>query len=288
MTSAEVAIVYDWENAWAIEGSSGPRLTGMDYLGTCRAHYAPFWQAGVPVDVVASEGDFGRYRLVVAPMLYLVKPGVAERLEAFVQGGGLLVTTYWTGIVDENDRCFGGGFPGPLRKVLGIWSEEIDALRPGVTNAVEGVAANPLGLTGPYEARELCDLIHAETADVLATYAADFYAGRPAVTRNRLGAGEAYYVASRNDDAFLRDFLGAAMRRAGIAPYAPGGLPEGVTVRRRVGEGGGTRFLMNCSGEIRRFTDPELGPTTLEPYEVRVVAEAKPSTPTALAAAGER
>ena len=65
-------------------------------------------------------------------------------------------------------------FPGPLRKLLGIWAEEIDCLNDGERNLVQGLAGNEGGLQGPYQVRHLCELIHAETAQPLATYRDDF------------------------------------------------------------------------------------------------------------------
>jgi beta-galactosidase len=271
-TESQVAILYDWENAWAVEDAVGPRAKGKDYLATCRAHYTPLWEAGVAVDLVTSESDFTPYRLLVAPMLYMVKPGVAERIEAFVRDGGTFVTTYWTGIVDENDRCFQGGFPGPLRKVLGIWSEEIDALRDNQANSVEFVLGNDLGLKGSYPARTLCDLIHSETADVLATYGSDFYIGRPALTRNRLGQGEAYYIASRNDKEFTNALLQALIPRAAIEPCLTDPLPKGVTARRR----GDHLFVMNCTAQPQAIESAEHGLITLAPYEVHGIPTPTP------------
>ena len=131
--------------------------------------------------------DISKYDLVVAPMLYMVRPKVAERINEFVKKGGTFVTTYWSGIVDENDLCFLGGFPGPLREVTGIWSEEIDSLYDNETNQVEFIANNKENLKGTYEVKDYCDLIHAETAEVLAVYKKDFYADMPAVTVNKYG-----------------------------------------------------------------------------------------------------
>ena len=125
---AQTALIFDWENRWAVKDSQGPRNMGIKYEQTVLSHYRAFWEQGVPVDVIDMDCDFSKYKLVVAPMLYLVRPGVGERIEQFVANGGTFVTTYWSGIVDENDLCFQGGFPGPLRKTLGIWSEEIDGL----------------------------------------------------------------------------------------------------------------------------------------------------------------
>ena len=202
----QTAIIYDWENRWAIDDSHCLLRDRKDYLPTCQAHYMPFWKKGVPVDIIDMDCDFSRYKLLIAPMLYMVRPGVAERIEKFVEEGGVFVTTYWSGIVNENDLCFLGGFPGPLRKVTGIWSEEIDALYPKDENYVIFNENNPLGLNKEYRVKELCDLIHAETAEVLAVYKDDFYAGRPALTVNSYGKGKAYYIAFRNNDDFLVDF----------------------------------------------------------------------------------
>ena len=123
----------------------GTAREGKDYLPTVLRHYRQFWQRGIPVDVIDMEQDLSSYKLVIAPMLYMVRPGVAERIEAFVQAGGTFVATYWSGIVDETDLCFLGGFPGPLRSVLGIWDEEIDALYDGQTNSVVPAAGNKPG-----------------------------------------------------------------------------------------------------------------------------------------------
>jgi beta-galactosidase len=119
----EAAIIYDWENRWAIDNFSGFNVRQRDYEGECRRHYRYFWQSGIPVDIIGMEDDFSKYKLLIAPMLYMLKPGVAERAETFTLAGGTLVCTFLTGLVDENDLCFLGGFPGPLRKTLGIWSE---------------------------------------------------------------------------------------------------------------------------------------------------------------------
>ncbi len=241
----EVAIVYDWENMWAVNDAQGPRQGDKGYLRDCKDHYRPFWRRGIPVDIIDMEQDLGRYRLLIAPMLYMVRPGVAERIAAFVRGGGTFVATYWSGIVDQNDLVFLGGFPGPLREVLGIWAEEIDALYEGDENAVLTMAGNAPGLEGPYVARELCDLILAEGAEVLATYGADFYAGRPALTVNRFGDGQAYYIASRNDERFLGDFYGALSAGLGLLRTLPGELPAGVSAQLRSDGEHCYRFVMN-------------------------------------------
>lgn len=281
----EAAVVFDWENRWALDDAQGPRRE-KGYDSACLQHYRPFWKLGIPCNVIESGCDFSKYRLLIAPMLYMVKPGVAERLEAFVREGGTLVTTYWSGIVNENDLCFLGGFPGPLRNLLGIWAEEIDALYPGEIQAVVPVAGNSLGLSGSFEARDLCELVHLEGAEMLATYGTDFYAGRPALTENRFGNGSAFYIASRNDDTFTDALITALAGRLGLRHAIAAALPEGVTAQLRTDGEKDFVFLLNfqshpetlaLAGET--FSDMLTGARvsgelTLPPLGVRVLQRA--------------
>ncbi len=109
--------------------------------------------------------------------------------------------------MDENDRVVLGGYPAELRKVLGIWAEKIDALFPITHNKI--VMKKNLGsLSGSFRCSLLCDLIHAEGAEVLAEYGSDFYAGRPVLTRNRFGRGTAWYVATDPEPSFLDGLIG--------------------------------------------------------------------------------
>lgn len=258
----EVAIIFDTENRWAVKDAQGPRNVGVHYERTIKEHYRAFWDQGIPVDVIGMDRDLSQYKVVVAPMLYMVREGVGERIEQFVQAGGTFVSTYWSGIVNETDLCFLDGFPGPLRKTLGIWSEEIDGLNDGQTNAVKMLADNSLGFTGQFEAKELCDLIHLEGAQALATYQDDFYAGRPALTVNQFGKGEAYYIASRNDENFTTQFYNQLIKKAGITRVIDRELPKGVTAQIRSDQENDYVFVMNFTAadqivelDNREYTD---------------------------------
>jgi beta-galactosidase len=250
---AKVAVLFDWENAWAIQDSQGPLNDGRKaYERTCKDHYRALWKRGIAVDVIDEDQPLEGYRLVVAPMLYLVKPGLAGRLERFVSGGGTLVGTYWSGLVDEHDLCFLGGFPGPLRALLGIRSEEIDALYPEQRNRIAMSRRNALGLAGSFEVRDLCDLVHLETAEALATYEQDFYAGRPAVTVNKLGDGRAFYLAARTEERFLDLFYGKVVEEQGLPRAIEAELPEGVSATSRSDEKTTFLFVMNFAPDGRR------------------------------------
>ncbi len=244
----EVAILYDWENRWAIEDMHG---LGRDverrgYFQTALSCYQPFWTRGIPVDIIAEEDNFSSYRLIVAPMLYMLKPGVAERLRRFVENGGTLVTTYWSGVVNDTDLCFLGGWPGDgLRELVGVWDEETDTLTLDDHNSLVAAPGNELGLNGSYSIKDYCALIHAEGARVLATYGSDFYAGRPALTVNDFGKGQAYYIAARADETFLNDFFGTLASRLALQPALPVDLPVGVTATLRGDDQRRFIFVMN-------------------------------------------
>jgi beta-galactosidase len=256
----EAAILYDWENRWAIEGMQALGNDRRNYPETVMAHYLPFWKRGIPVDVIAEEADFNAYRLIVAPMLYLLKPGVAGRLAHFVAAGGTLVGTYWSGIADENDLVFLGGWPGDgLMEVFGIWDEETDTLTAAERNPVVMSEGNELGLSGSYEGRDYFALVHLRGGRQLAIFGSDFYAGRPALTVNDYGRGQAYYVASRNEERFLDDFLGALARKLGLRRALPVDLPEGVTAQLRCDESHRYIFVMNFNPAPVKVTLGEAG-----------------------------
>lgn len=244
-SAAQIGIIYDWENRWALDLSSGPTVA-LDYVKEIHSYYDALYQQNIEADMIGVEEDLTKYKIVIAPVLYMIKPGFAAKVEAFVQAGGTFITTYFSGIVNENDLVTVGGYPGELRKVLGIWAEEIDALLPDMRNEI--VMNQEWGqLNRSYSCGLLCDLIHSEGAEVLAQYGTDFYKGMPALTVNRFGEGKAYYVATSPDAAFLRAFLATVSAENGIAPLVS--APEGIESVQRVKEGVSYLFLLNHSAE---------------------------------------
>ena len=243
----DAAILYDWQNRWAVDDAQALGREKKKYEETCKSHYRPFWKMGVPADIIGEDDDFLRYRLVAAPMLYMIRPGVAGRLETFVKQGGTLVVTYWSGLVNENDLCWLGGFPGPLRKAAGVWAEETDTLWDADQNSMEIAKDAPLGLKGSYRIFDVCDLIHPEGSRVLATYGRDFYKGRPALTVHPFGKGEVYYIAARTEERFLDDFYAGLVRKLRLKSALGTPLPEGVTAQLREGDAADYVFLMNFS-----------------------------------------
>lgn len=219
---SKVAIVFDWENRMAIDVFNGFNNEEKNYADVCVKHYIPFWENGVNVDVIDSNADFSEYELVVMPMLYMVKQGVEEKIEEYVKNGGNAVMTYLSGMVDENDLCYMGGFPcGKLKDVFGIWNEETDSFY-----KVQKIT-NSIGYKGEfYSAEDMCAIVHLQGAEAICTYNKDFYASSPAVCVNKYGKGRAYYIAMRDKNgaflkAFYRDLIDELKieRSADVADY---------------------------------------------------------------------
>lgn len=253
------AIIFDWENWWAVEDTQGPRLD-LDYVECVLSHYRAFWEKGIEADLIGMDEKLDGYQLVAAPLNYMYKSGYAEKVREFVAGGGTFVTTYFSGMVNDTDLCFVGHHP--LEDVLGVVQEEIDAPSEDFENQFSYGDAE-------YPARRMCEVVHAkEGTEVLSVYERDFYAGCPVVTRNHFGNGEAYYLAAESDISFLRAFYGDMFKRAGLKNALGTELPYGVTVTERAGTDGDGRdlvFVMNfknepvCVGGAGKWTDAESG-----------------------------
>lgn len=245
-TPAKAAILFDWNNWWALELSSGPSKD-MDYLKTVSLYYETLFRQNIAVDFLPYDAELTDYRLVIAPMLYMTKEGVAERLERFVREGGTLVTTVMSGLVDENDRCVFGSYPGKLKDTLGIWVEETDALRPYEKNSMKTEDAAGMSKE-EYDCGFLCDIIHPEGgAQVLARYGADFYAGVPCLTVNDFGEGKAYYIGTQPEQAFLEEFVRNICAVSGLKPLYE--AKEGVEMTLRVSEKAEVVFVINHNRE---------------------------------------
>lgn len=244
VAEAETAILFDWENWWAVEYSSGPSVR-MNYHEEVLKYYTALHEQNISVDIIGEESDLSSYKVVIAPILYMTKPGADERIRAFVQNGGTFVTTYFSGYVDENDLVIIGGYPGRLRDILGIWVEESDALPPQKCNHFVYKGQE-------YPAELLCDIMHLEGAESLAEYQEDFYAGTPVVTRNSFGEGQAYYVGTSSEKDFYKKLIQDISREQKVKPAAE--APEGVEAVKRVREGEEYLFVLNHNEEERELT----------------------------------
>lgn len=254
-TPARVAILFDWDNYWALEYTSGPNVD-LYYVNQIQKYYNTLYRQNVAVDIVHMDSDFEQYDVLLAPVLYMVKEGISEKIESFVSNGGQFLTTFMSGIVDQSDNVHLGGYPGPLRKLAGIWVEEIDALAPTDMNQLRTVN-NKLPKES-YSGSLVSDLIHLEGAEAYAVYDSKFYAGMPAVTRNQFGEGQAWYVGTDGEEDLLNDVIDQILEVAGIDGY--GIQPEGVEITKRVKGEQSFIFVLN------HYDTPATAKTSFEGY----------------------
>jgi beta-galactosidase len=238
--NARVAIIFDWHNWWAIELDSKPNWD-LKYYDQVMNFYKPLFQENIAVDFVQPEADLSGYDIVIAPTLYMLKKEAVSNLEAYVENGGTFIVSFFSGIVDENDRIHLGGYPAPLRKLLGICVEEFDPMVEGQTGSM--LVSGLDGVRGEVSCGFWADIIRLEGAETVAAFTSDFYAGSPAVTVNSFGKGKAYYVGTQADETFYRLLANKVLKDAGVT--APLRAPEGVEVSVREKDGSQYIFVLN-------------------------------------------
>lgn len=256
---AEAALIYDVENSWALHEAQGPRNDGIYYHETAMKAYNAMKRLGVNVDVISAAQDLSSYKLVAVPMLYMFREGIGERLKEFVSRGGSLLLTYWSGVVDENDRCFLGKTPYGITDMLGLRRREIDGLYDGESNVLVpeeswGEVIRKDGMPGSeeperYECRNLCEILEVWNARTLMVYEKDFYKGTPAVTESRYGQGAVYYVAADGEQKLYDHLLEKMVRAAGMVPIVKGEIPESVEICSRESEDAEYVFIQNFLNE---------------------------------------
>lgn len=238
-TPAETAILFDTENKWALDKCQGPRNIGLDYFGNIRRNYSYFWKNGINVDIIDSTFDLSGYKLVIAPMLYLFRDGIQEKLRRFVRDGGTLVTTCFTGVVNDTDLSFLGEATGDkLSDVLGLWVEEVDSLYDCESNRTTWNGKS-------YSLKELCEICHPTTCETLAVYETDFYAGKPVLTKNQFGKGVAYHVSASADTDFFHALYAKLAAACDLTYAIRTAVPDGISLTWRQSDTEKLIFVQN-------------------------------------------
>ena len=275
-TPAKVGIIFDWPNYWGLEYTSGPTVE-LKYVDQVHHYYEECFRRNIDVNMVFLDDDFSQYDVLIAPCLYMVNQAQVDAIEAFVAKGGTFVTTMMSGIVDENDNVHLGGYPGLLRKLVGVWVEEFDALPPEVTQEVRFAETIASG-------RMICDIMHLETAEEIACYGdGEFYADTPVITRNTFGEGQAYYVGTMLDEVGMGMLFDQVFEQTAISSIY---LPSGVETKVREKDGQSYRFLINHLNQevelTHNFNGEDLlsgeileSKVLLKPFDVKIIKEKK-------------
>lgn len=203
--AARVAILSDWESWWVAEGKAGPSQV-VEYKQEALDWFIALLNAGITADVIPSNQPFSDYPMVIAPMLHVVPDSLRGKITSYVENGGHLVTTYWSGITDENAHIHLGGYPGAFRELLGIRVEEVAPISYPVKldDGTEGTVWS-----------EPVDIV-AENVEILRTYKSGLFQGGPAVTRRNVNTGSATYVSTKLSSEGLASLLPTVLEKAGV------------------------------------------------------------------------
>jgi len=269
--SSGITLLASWDNRWAVELESKP--TQFCYGTILEEIHGICWDLNLMTNIAPPAWEISPdCKLIIAPLCYMLSADEADRLRQFVAAGGILVITYFSGIVDEREHIGLGGYPSMLTDVLGIRVEEWQPYPESQGNTIRWSD----GHRSPVS--RFAEVLHTTGARVLANYEEDFFAGGPAVTENSFGTGRAFYVSTHLSPAEWRNLISRAADEAGL--MAPAQTSAGVEAVQR----GNHLFLINHtstmgSADIGKIAAVELvsGKTAdsfieIEPFGVRVLA----------------
>jgi beta-galactosidase len=237
---AEACILYSHDNEWALQQPNQPNKN-FNLREHIQLFYAALHDRNITVDFARPTEDLSRYKLVFAPSLYLLAGGEADRLKLYVQSGGTLVATFNTGLVDEHNIAPDTGYPHDLTDLFGLEVIEFDQLPQGEENHLTFKGTFPTSHLHP--ARLWCDIIEPKECQILATFAKDFYAGRPAMTLNNYGLGKAIYIGTQSHQHFYGDLVTWLRQMCNLHPLLK--VPDTVEVSMRQKDDSRVFFLLN-------------------------------------------
>ena len=196
LAKSRVAVVFDYESEWATEHTATP-TQHVHHVDEPLAWFRALADQGVTADVVPVRGAWDDYEMVVLPSVYLLSEETTRRVRDYVVGGGRLVVTYYTGISEEKDHAWLGGYPGSIRDVVGVRVEEFMPMGDDFTGVPDR-----LELSNGAVAHDIADVIGSVdgTATVLETFKDDPWTGMdgaPAIVAHTFGEGRSVYVGAR-------------------------------------------------------------------------------------------
>ncbi|WP_356833015.1 beta-galactosidase, partial [Arthrobacter sp. APC 3897] len=271
---ASAAILFDWNSWWASEQDSHPS-DRLRYKQEALDWYSAFLALGLRVDVVPSAADLSGYALVVAPILHAVPAALKGRLEDYVQNGGHFVTGYFSGIADENDHIWLGGYPGAFADLLGVRVDEFGPLLDGESIQLDN------GATATLWADRVQPSGH--DVEILARYTTGEHSGDAAVTRRAVGNGSAAYMGARLGAPGLAPVLADLAASAGLSSELPAELRGAVEMVVRTDGRTDYVFLINRTDTAVDVTGVEGAPlpgweSKLDPRSVSVLTRRAAAT----------
>ncbi|MEW6302200.1 MAG: beta-galactosidase [Verrucomicrobiota bacterium] len=246
---AETAILMTHDNLWAQDQPMKPNKH-FHQREHMQLYYNALHDKNIPVDFVRPIDDLSKYKILFAPSLHMLAGGEADRLKLYVDGGGILVASCNTGLVDEHHMTPINGFPNELTDLFGLEVLEMDTLPPGEENHLTFKGSFSTSKLHP--ARLWIDVIEPQTCTVLAQIARDYYGNRPAITINDYGSGKAVYVGTVSEQHFYYDLLNYVRQFTTLFGLLK--VPDGVEVTMRGNDEKRIYFMLNHQNQPVRLT----------------------------------
>lgn len=240
---AKVGIVYSYPQNYAMQIQ--PHHPDLRYVDHLKTYYNALYRLNVSVDFVSEAGDFSKYPVLIAPLQYLMSSELEESYRSYVANGGQLILTMRTGVKERNNLCMiDQALPGGLADIVGAEIHEYDCL----LQTDVSVKWDEESFTG----EKWADLITPTTAETLATYTSEFYAGTPAIVKNSYGKGVVYYVGTEMTPALADRFM------AELAPVQAEAYPSEAGIEIAYRDAKDTRycFVMNHNDQACKVNIP--------------------------------
>jgi beta-galactosidase len=251
--AAQTAIVMSYESRWALHAIASTQvlspLFGIDDLDVheeAKAYHTALMDNNITTDAMDPRENLEKYRLVIAPRLYIVDQPAADNLRSFVANGGILCLTPRSGVADEYNVIFDQPSPGPLAEVAGVEIDDYTTLNGPV--ALQSSSEGPEGVS---EGSIWADEIILTTAQSIAEFSSGWVSGMPAITINNYGKGKVFYVGTVLRGNSLHAFITWLSQAAGVQPNLA--APQGVRAYERQSDTHRLLFLLNFTEDIKKI-----------------------------------
>ena len=272
----DIAICFDYESLWAL--GIKPVHRELQYERYIRSIYEQLAKMGLGADVIPVSAPFERYKAVILSTPFVMDDAFRAKLKDYVNGGGVLLSTFLAAVKNEHNAGTSHTLPGGLNDLFGIRVSEWEPVFPESAARLRLQAGNR-SITGAN--RYWTETLEAKEADLIGVYADTFREGQGVISRNRYGQGMAFYAGAGLDEALSEGLLSIVASEAGVRPL-PYALPDGVEAVRRIGANAVYDFIFNGTMEgqtvilDRDYLEvltklPVSGPLTLEPKQYIVL-----------------
>ena len=271
---ADSALYFDYDCSWAIKIQPGHFR--LSYSEQATKWYGAASPSHTGIDLIGPGSDFSPYKIVFAPVVYVLSEAQADKIRQYVRGGGVFVTSFRLGVKTESSQIVRTPLPGLLADVMGVTLEDYVPIYAQNPN----VKFSPTLAGADAECGIWADILKPSTAEVLATYSSGQHSGKAAITLNKFGSGKAVYVGADLRGPDLSRVLTTFVASAGIK--RPIDVPTGVelTVRKSANK----RWLcvlnhksesqtINLDGSFKDAVTQKAhnGATEISPYGVLVL-----------------